>query len=90
VVWGKLVMFIRQDNLITTRCEYYNEDEELVKYFETADINDVEGRKVPMEFSMINVKKKGHKTTIYYEELTFKPDMSSSTFTKGNLKRQGG
>ena len=90
VVWGKVVLFIRQDNYVATRCEYFNEDSELVKYFETADIQTVDGKKVPMRFSMVNNKKPGHKTTIIYEELTFKPKLTPDTFTKANLKRKGG
>ena len=90
VVWGKVVLFVRQDNYVGTRCEYFNEDMELVKYFETANIKTVEGKQVPMEFSMTNQKKPGHKTTIYYEKLTFKPDIGPDTFTRKNLRQQGG
>ena len=90
VVWGKVVLTIRQDNYVGTRCEYFNEDMELVKYFVTADIRNIEGRDVPMEFSMFNHKKKGHKTTIIYQELTFKPNMGPDTFSQKNLKRKGG
>jgi outer membrane lipoprotein-sorting protein len=90
VVWGKVVMFVRQDNWVATRCDYHNEDMELVKYFVTADIQTIEGKQVPMQFSMINHKKAGHKTTIFYEDLTFKPKIGPKTFSKSNLKRQGG
>lgn len=89
VVWGKVVIFVRQDNFVGVRCEYYNEDMELVKYFITSDIRQVEGKSVPFSFSMIDKKKPGHKTTMTYQELTFKPNMPSDVFTQSNLKRKG-
>lgn len=90
VVWGKVVLTVRQDNWVTTRCDYFNEDMELVKYFQTSNIQKIEGKFVPMQFTMTNVKKSGHSTTIIYNELTFKPKIGPDTFSKSNLKRKGG
>ena len=90
VVWGKVVLKVRQDNYVTTKCEYFNEDMKLVKYFETSNIQKVEGKFVPMEFTMKNLKKSGYSTTIIYDELTFKPKIGPDTFSKSNLKRKGG
>lgn len=90
VVWGKVVLFVRKDNYVGTRCEYYNEDMQLVKYFETSDIKKIEGIHVPMKFSMVNVKKDGYRTLMTYKSLTFKPKFTPDTFTKKNLKSKGG
>ena len=87
VVWGKIEITIRKDNLVSTRADYYNEDNELVKYFETADIKTIEGKVVPTKFTMHDVKKKGHSTTMIYEDLTFSPNIPPNTFTVSNLKK---
>ena len=90
VVWGKVVIDIRQDNYVMAKTEYYNEDMELVKYIETGNIQTVEGKQVPMTFTMVNLRKPGHKTTMVYDKLTFKPKISPDTFTQRNLRSKGG
>jgi len=90
VVWGKVVMNIRKDNYVMTKTEYYNEDMVMVKFIETGSIQKIEGKDIPMKLSMTNLRKTGHKTSMIYEKLTFKPNISADTFTQGNLKSKGG
>jgi hypothetical protein len=87
VVWGKLTMKIQKSNFIMRRADYADEDGELVKYYETSDIQTVEGRELAMSFVMHDVTRKGYKTSIKYDKLTFKPDIKKDTFSVRNLRK---
>ena len=87
VVWGKVVFKIRKDNFVPERVDYYDEDGELVKYYETFDIKAIEGLAVPTRLVMSDVTRAGYSTTLKYDKLTFRPDIKPRTFTTRNLKR---
>lgn len=88
VVWGKIVFKVRKSNFVPERVDFYDEDGEIVKYYETSNIKKVEGREIAMDFVMYDVLEEGHKTSITYEDITFKPKMKSSMFSRKNLRRQ--
>lgn len=87
VVWGRIVLKIRQADFIPVRVDYYDEDSALVKYYETADFADVEGRRLALRATMHDQSRPGNQTEIRYDSLTFKPRMEPDTFTVQNLRR---
>lgn len=87
VVWGRIVLKIRQADFIPVRVDYYDEDGALVKYYETADYADVEGRRLALRATMHDQSRPGNQTEIRYDSLTFKPDLRPDTFTVQNLRR---
>ena len=88
VVWGKIVFKIRKSNFVPERVDFFDEDGEIVKYYETSSIKKIEGREIATAFVMYDVLEEGHKTSITYEHMTFKPEMKSGTFSQKNLRRQ--
>lgn len=88
VVWGKIVFKVRKSNFVADRVDFYDEDGELVKYYETSDIKKIEGKEIATKFTMYNVIEEGHKTAMTYDHITFKPKMKPGTFSRKNLRRQ--
>ncbi len=87
VVWGRVDLKIRKESFIPVRVDYFDEDGGLVKYYETADFAEVEGRRLALRATMHDQSRPGHRTEIRYEALTFKPDLRPDTFTVQNLRR---
>jgi outer membrane lipoprotein-sorting protein len=87
VVWGRVDQKIRKQDFIPVRVAYYDEDGALVKFYETADFSEVEGRRLAMRMTMHDQSRPGHSTEIRYGALTFKPDLRPDTFTVQNLRR---
>jgi hypothetical protein len=87
VVWGKIVFSITKEHRIMQRADYFDEDDELVKYIESDQVMEVEGRMLPTHMTMHDVTRAGYSTSLTYDELTFHPQMKSDTFSLRNLKR---
>ena len=87
VVWGRVELKIRKEDFIPVRVGYYDEDGTLVKYYETADYAEVEGRKLALQAIMHDQTRPGNRTEIRYDSLTFRPDLRPDTFTVQNLRR---
>lgn len=87
VVWGRVELKIRKADFIPARVDYYDEDGELVKYYETADYAEVEGRRLALRATMHDRSRPGNRTELRYAELTFRPDLPADEFTVQNLRR---
>jgi len=87
VVWGKVMLRIRQHDFVADRVDYYDEDDERVKYYQTFDIRVVDGLAVATRFTMYDLANPGYSTTLTYDDLSFSPDLKPGVFTVRNLKR---
>jgi outer membrane lipoprotein-sorting protein len=87
VVWGKILFQIRQDNYIALRADYYDEAGEVVKYYETSDVQTIEGLELATRFVMHDLERPGYHTRIQYSGLTFSPDIEPDRFSVRRLKR---
>ena len=87
VVWGRVDLKIRKEDFIPVRVDYLDEDGQLVKYYETADFSEVEGRRLALQATMHDQTRPGNRTEIRYDALTFQPDLKPDTFTVHNLRR---
>ncbi|MGD9782257.1 MAG: outer membrane lipoprotein-sorting protein [Kiritimatiellia bacterium] len=87
VVWGRVDLKIRKEDFIPVRVDYYDEDGERVKYYETAGFAEVEGRRLATRMTMHDQTRPGHRTEVRYESLTFRPDLRPDTFTVQNLRQ---
>ncbi len=88
VVWGKIIMWIDKQHLITRKAEYYDTHGKLIKTETTSNIKMMGGRLLPLHMEMISNVKKGNKTVvdILYQEFNVK-GISRSFFTIQNMKR---
>ena len=88
VVWGKIVLEIRQIDLMPTWQRYYDEDGKLVRELRFSEYRAMGGRLIPTRLVMRPVDKPGEQTTtIVFEDIAFDVPMSEETFSLSNLAR---
>lgn len=85
VVWGKEVLEIRDDYVIT-REEFWDQQNQLVKVMETSDIMEMDGRMVAMRLRMYQIDTPNEWTQIEQTKIQFDLDLADSIFTLSNLR----
>lgn len=92
VVWGKIVLEIREADLMPIWQRYYDEDGKPVRELSFSDYKTVStssrfGRLIPTRLVMRPLDKPGQQTTITYEDIVFDRPISDETFSLKNLKQ---
>ena len=92
VVWGKIVLEIREADLMPLWQRYYDEDGKLVRELSFSDYKTVStssrfGRLVPTRLVMRPLNQPGEQTTITYKDIAFDRPISAETFSLKNLKQ---
>jgi outer membrane lipoprotein-sorting protein len=87
VVWGKIVLQIRQANLMPAWQGYYDEDGQLVRDLTFSDYKTMSGRLIPTRLVMRSVDKPGQQTTIVYKDAAFDVPIGADMFSLPSLKR---
>jgi outer membrane lipoprotein-sorting protein len=87
VVWGKIVLEVRQADHMPTWQRYYNEDGKPVRELTFSDYTTVKRRLVPTRLVMRPLDKAGEQTAIIYKIISFDVPISEEMFSLNNLKR---
>ncbi len=87
VVWGHLVLFVRKQDFLPRREEYYDEKGRLQKVLTFEDFRQMSGRLYPARWKMDSVTKPGHETVLVYGKLIFDRPIPASVFTQENLQQ---
>lgn len=87
VVWGKLHYWIRKDDYMPRKINYYDESGKLVRYMEFNDIKQMDDRKLPSEWAMHDNIDKGNYTKMKLSEMEFNADFSERIFSFRELER---
>jgi len=87
VVWGKIVLRVRQDNQMPAWQGYYDEDGKLVRELTFSDYKTMGGRLIPTRLIMRPTDKAGASTTIVYDDVLFNARITEGTFAVNNLPR---
>ena len=87
VVWGKIMFKIQQNNFVPNRADFFDEEDTVVKYYQTTDIENVEGVDVATCFTMYDKSRPGYSTTLTYRDITFSPNLENNLFSVRNLRR---
>jgi negative regulator of sigma E activity len=87
VVWGKVLLWVSKQDDLELRCEYYDEDGELINVMEMSGIKTLGGRLLPTVMEMIPRDEPGNKTVLTYEAATFDEPLDDSFFSEQNMKR---
>lgn len=94
VVWGKVLLWVREKDAAPIKQEFYNEKSELVKVMQGESLHQFGSHVIPLKMKMTNVKKNGQFTAIEYDEKSIRFDevIADEVFTQMNLQRpvQGG
>jgi len=87
VVWGKVVMEVRQADLMPTWARYYGDDGALRRTLTFGDYRVMGGRLVPTTMRVVPTDKPDESTLIRYTALRFDIRLPADTFTLGALRR---
>ena len=87
VVWGKVILWIDKKESMQMKAEFYDEDEFIINRFESFDIKDFDGRKLPAKMVFTPMEKEGNSTIIEYLELEFDMTIPEKYFTTRYMKR---
>lgn len=88
VVWGKVVMEIRQDTLSPYRARYYDEEGLLVRTMTFDQPKKIDKRTVPMRMTLQPEDKPDESTVIVYESIAFEIPLNDSFFSLQNLQKR--
>ncbi len=87
VVWGKVILTVRDPDSVPLKQEFYNENQVLQKVMEGARIQSFGLHTVPTWLTMTLPKKEGHKTEILYSNIVYDEPISDGYFTQEFLKK---
>ena len=87
VVWGKIELEVRQDDLMPTWQRYYDEDGTLMRELRFSAYTTLGGRLVPARMVMQPQDKPQEQTVIVYDALEFDIPIAADTFSLRNLER---
>ena len=87
VVWGKIILQIRQADSVPTWQGYYGEDGQLVRELTFSDYKKIGGRVIPTRLVMKPANKGDAQTTIEYENIAFDVPIDERMFSLADLKR---
>ena len=87
VVWGKILVWVRQSDYVPFREEYYDEDGVLINVLVFDGIREMGGRVIPAVMTMIPQDKEGHKTILTVQSIEFNISLKESFFSLRNIKR---
>ncbi len=85
VVWGREVLFIREDNVMVEQ-QFYDQDGELVKSLRTLEFATMGGRAVAAQQRMEKADSPDEWTEIILDSVEFDVELSDSVFTLSNLR----
>lgn len=87
MVWGKVCLWIDQQDYLQLRAEFLDEENTLINVMECSGIRKLGGRLLPTVMQMIPVDKPGHRTVLRYASITFNQPMPDDFFTTQNMKK---
>lgn len=87
VVWGKVVMFIDQQDYLQLKTEFFDEDFILTNEMLASNIKTMGGRTFAAKMEIIPLDEEGHKTVLEYQNIQFDLDVMEDFFSTQNMKR---
>jgi len=87
VAWDRLFFWVRVEDFVPLRAEYFNERGERVRTMLYMDVKAMGGRTLPTRFEILEEKEPGRKTVLVLEAVTFNKPIDPSIFTEQNLRR---
>lgn len=87
VVWGKILFWVRRDDYVSLREEYYDEKNRLIKVLEYSDIGKVSDRVIPRAWKMSSALKENRYTIIKLKNVEYNKPIDDNVFTLENLKK---
>jgi len=90
VVWGKVIILARKNDLMPLHEIFYDENDKPVREMKLTDVKMMGGRLLPTTMTIVPYDKPGEFTEVTYLEISFDVELSDTFFSLRNLKRQEG
>lgn len=87
VVWGKIWMYVDQQDYLELKSVFFDEDGYPVNIMNASEIKEFDGRSIPSRLEMIPVDEPGNKTILIYKNFDFDIDIDDNFFSLQNIKR---
>lgn len=88
VVWRKIVYWVRKNDFIPLKQEFYSERGELVRIMTFSEIRPIGGRTIPTKWEMRSTGKPGNVTTVLLKTALYDGPIDSEIFTQRNLQKR--
>ncbi|MEW5803493.1 MAG: outer membrane lipoprotein-sorting protein [bacterium] len=88
VVWGKMMYEIIMPDLVPRRISYFDEEGKEVRGMKYSDIQEIQGRKIPLSIEVTPLDKPNESTTLRYEKIHFGISLKDDFFSLRNLKKR--
>lgn len=86
VVWGKILLEVRREDLMPTWQRYFDEEGKLVRTLTFSDYRETDGRLVPMKMTMRPVDEPDEYTLVAYRDLHFDVPLEDDFFSLRRLR----
>jgi outer membrane lipoprotein-sorting protein len=90
VIWGRIRLEVRKDDLMPVWVRYYDEREDLVRTLTFGEYGQMGGRLVPALMEVVPEDKPGERTTVRYSDLEFDVGLDESFFSLRSLRTDPG
>ncbi len=87
IVWGKVLMWVDQEEYFQLKIENYDQRDELANRIEFEDLIIFDQRLIPSKMILIPADKPNQRTILIYDDLQFNIDIEDSFFTQQNMRR---
>ena len=87
VVWGKVKVWVDQQDFLQLKVENYDEDGYLVNSMIASDIKTMGGRLIPTRMEMLPADEPGNKTVMIYKSIQFNVAIDDAVFSVEQMKR---
>lgn len=85
--YSKMKMWVRKDDYIPLKLEFYDEEQELLKIMENSNIESIDQHLTPQKITMENVQE-GTKTILRLEEVEYDVEIPDNIFTTRYIERE--
>ncbi|MEW6703611.1 MAG: outer membrane lipoprotein-sorting protein [Pseudomonadota bacterium] len=88
VVWGRIVYWVRRDDSMPLKQEFFSERGELVRVMRFTEVRKVGDRMMPTRWEMKPVVKPENSTTVVLKDAVFNRPVDDEVFTQRNLQKK--
>lgn len=87
VVWGKVVVRVRADDLLPLRAEYYDEQQQLARTMTWSDVGTLGGRTLPTLVTVVPANAPAESTRVRWDAIEFDVGLPDDFFSLRELQR---
>ena len=88
IVWGKLIVAIRESDQIPVWQQFHDESGRLTRVMNFKQIKSFDGKTIPSVMEVIPQNREGHKTVVRFVDAEFDKKIDDKVFTRRNLQKR--